>query len=189
MSNKEKFCLCCGEDVPFNRINRDGNLEQTCVYCGFVVDIEKEETTKTARCILIADDAPLIRNLLKELIEKHHLAEEVMAAENGQEFISIFNKRVAEKQQMDLAILDLEMPIMDGITAARLMRSFESKHKAEPIPILFFSAKKCDVDLKKQLSALTPASYVNKGGSSNPAQLAERVSQLVTYLLKKNQEH
>jgi hypothetical protein len=31
----EKYCICCGETVPFNTTTRNGNLELTCVYCGF----------------------------------------------------------------------------------------------------------------------------------------------------------
>ena len=30
-----KYCICCGEDVPYNRIERDGKTELTCSYCGF----------------------------------------------------------------------------------------------------------------------------------------------------------
>jgi hypothetical protein len=38
---QEKHCLCCGEQVPVNTVTRDGNIELTCVYCGFVLDVAR----------------------------------------------------------------------------------------------------------------------------------------------------
>ncbi len=96
-----------------------------------------------------------------------------------------FNKRLAEDLPVEMVILDLVMPVMDGITAARIMRSIEQKYQVDPTPILFFSARKCDEELKRQMKMFLPASYVNKGASGEPEQLLERIDQLVTYLLKK----
>ena len=63
--------------------------------------------------ILIADDNPLVRTAL------HHLLEsvdrwEIIDAENGQEAIA-----QALEFRPNLIILDLVMPVMDGLTAAR----------------------------------------------------------------------
>jgi CheY-like chemotaxis protein len=84
-----------------------------------------------------------------------------------------------------MVILDLEMPVMDGISAARMMRALEGKYQVTRSPILFFSARKSDEALKKQLGVFSPASYVNKGTSSGMDGLVERVDQLVTHLLNK----
>ncbi|HEY5594834.1 MAG TPA: response regulator, partial [Nitrospiria bacterium] len=111
----------------------------------------------------------------------------VVSTQNGQEFIASFTKRLAENKPVDLVILDLEMPVMDGITAARVMRVVESKYRTVKVPILFFSARKCDETLKQQLSLFSPASYVNKGNDSDPAKLVERIDQLVGYLLSKRE--
>jgi len=83
-------------------------------------------------------------------------------------------------------ILDLEMPRMDGIVAARTFRAVEEKLETDKkIPILFFSVHRCDDSLKKQLANCAPASYINKGVDSSPDQLTHRVDQLVKHLLKK----
>ena len=180
-----KYCLCCGEDVPFNRIVREGNQELTCIHCGFVLDVKMEEEISAVECIITSDDAPLIRELLKGMLVKKGFARTVIATENGQECMMAFNKRLAEDLPVEMVILDLEMPVMDGITAARIMRSIEQKYQASPTPILFFSARKCDDQLKRQIGMFLPASYVNKGSSDDPDQLLERIDRLATYLLKK----
>jgi CheY-like chemotaxis protein len=187
MTNETKYCLCCGEQVPVNKITRDGKGEQTCVYCGFVLDVTMDEGKPMADCILTADDAELTRDLLKGTLLKKKLARSVVPAVNGQECVASFTKRLAENQPVDLVILDLEMPVMDGITAARVMRAVEVNYRTAKVPILFFSARKCDEVLKQQLSIFSPASYVNKGNESDPAKLAERIDQLVGHLLAKRE--
>lgn len=178
-----KHCICCGESVPYNRITREGNLELTCVYCGFVLDVEAKTISGGAQLVITADDSQLIRELLKAMLETKGLARTVIATENGQAFIDAYTGRIAEKQAVDLVVLDLEMPVMDGISAARLMRSIEEKAEARRTPILFFSGRKCDDHLKRQLGIFAPASYVNKGGSADPSDLADRVDRLVNHLL------
>ncbi|HET6465969.1 MAG TPA: response regulator [Nitrospiria bacterium] len=183
METANTYCLCCGEQVPVNKVQRDGKLETTCVYCGFVLDVAMEEEKGMIDCIFTADDSELTRQLLKESMIKKKLARSVISAKNGQEFITSFTKRLADKQRVDLVILDLEMPVMDGITAARMMRAIESKYGKAKAPILFFSAHKCDENLKRQMTVFSPASYVNKGSDSNPTKLMERIDLLIGHLL------
>jgi CheY-like chemotaxis protein len=183
MGDDTRYCLCCGEPVSVNKVQRDGKLETTCVYCGFVLDVAMEEGGYAAVCIITADDSELTRDLLKEAMLKKKLARSVISARNGQEFITFFTKRLTEKQAVDLVILDLEMPVMDGVTAARMMRAIEGKYKTAKVPILFFSAHKCDENLKRQMALFSPASYVNKGSDSNPTKLVERIDQLIGYYL------
>jgi CheY-like chemotaxis protein len=187
MADETKYCLCCGERVPFNKITRDGKSEKTCVFCGFVLDVAIEEEDRIAACIVTADDAELTRELLKGMLLKKKLARSVISTENGQEFVASVMKRMSENLPVDLVILDLEMPVMDGITAARVMRAVEVNYRTAKVPILFFSARKCDEALKQQLSFFSPASYVNKGNETDPAKLAERIDQLVGHLLSKRE--
>ena len=153
MTTDTKHCICCGEDVPYNRITREGNLELTCVYCGFVLDVEAKTGSGQAQYVITADDSPLIRELLKAMLESRGLARTVIATENGQKFIEAFTRGLTENQPVDLVVLDIEMPVMDGIACARMMRSMEEKVKIKRTPILFFSGRKCDDDLKRDLEA------------------------------------
>jgi CheY-like chemotaxis protein len=147
----------------------------------------RPEGLSASDCIITSDDAELTRGLLKATLLKKKLTHTVLSTENGQEFIKVFTKRLAEKQPVNLVILDLEMPVMNGIMAARVMRAVEQKVGGTPVPILFFSARKCDDELRKQLSLFTPAVYVNKGNDTDPDKLMERIDRLVGYLLQKQE--
>ena len=77
--------------------------------------------------ILIADDESIIRLGLKSMLEG--MGHQVLAATNGREAI-----RMVERQQPDLAILDIQMPYTDGLQAARAIMA------ARPLPILILTA-------------------------------------------------
>ncbi|MBS1114873.1 MAG: hypothetical protein H6Q94_602, partial [Nitrospirae bacterium] len=64
------------------------------------------------------------------------------------------------------------MPVMDGLTAARMMRSLEAQNSSRAVPIIFFSAEKTDDNLKKQMETLGHANYMNKGTEPDPDALA-----------------
>lgn len=63
--------------------------------------------------ILVADDHELTRFSLKLALQSQANFELVGLASNGQEAVEI-----AEKHRPDVIILDLQMPIMDGLSAS-----------------------------------------------------------------------
>jgi CheY-like chemotaxis protein len=80
------------------------------------------------KTVLVVDDSEVLR----KAIEKAFLSEgfkSCVEAENGKEAIE-----VAKKCQPDLIILDLSMPVMNGLQAAPILRSMFPK-----IPIFLFS--------------------------------------------------
>lgn len=79
------------------------------------------------------------------------------------------------------------MPILNGVNAAIAMRAAEKGLDIRPVPILFFTARKCDENFPKVLDYCKPAQYVNKGVSSTPELLASRVTQVVKMLLRAQQ--
>lgn len=178
-----KYCMCCGEEVPTNIIVRDGRQEETCTYCGFTLDVVHETRAEVTACILTAEDSKFIRDLIKDALLRKELTKEVLAFENGSELVAAFSRRVSASQPVDMFILDLNMPVMDGIATARTIRALEGQHRLHKMPILFFSSARATDDLKKQLSLFTPAVYMNKGSDSAPARLAERVDQLINYIV------
>ncbi len=179
-----QYCLCCDEEVPTNTVYRDGKKEITCLYCGFVLGFQEEKKGTSASCILTADDSNFIRNLLTDILIDKGLAVNVLSFENGMTFLAEFHQRINTPDGVSLAILDLQMPVMDGLKAAMTMRAVEDKlQRDNKTPIIFFSARKCDEPLKKQLARCAPAVYFNKGDSPDPASLADRVDRLVNYIL------
>jgi CheY-like chemotaxis protein len=64
--------------------------------------------------ILIADDIEGVRRMLTQTLEDEHL---VFQANNGLEAV-----RLSEIESPDIVILDLDMPVMDGVEAARQIK-------------------------------------------------------------------
>ncbi|MEC0301942.1 response regulator transcription factor [Terribacillus saccharophilus] len=68
--------------------------------------------------ILLAEDQVMVRQGLKAMIETDEEIRVTGEADNGKEAI-----KLCEKQLFDMAILDIRMPVMDGIEAARILRT------------------------------------------------------------------
>jgi DNA-binding NarL/FixJ family response regulator len=80
--------------------------------------------------ILIADDSPQVRSVLRHLVEQDASWEVCAEAIDGQEAV----QRTRESHP-DLVLLDFQMPVMDGLQAAR-----EIAKVAPAIPVLLCSA-------------------------------------------------
>lgn len=128
--------------------------------------------------ILIADDEPLIRVDLRELLEE--LGYDVVAeAGDGTEALELINQ-----VNPDLAILDIKMPGMDGITLAREV--------SRKLPVIILTAyterqlidKARDAGVMAYLSKpfregdLSPAIELAVGQFLKTSQLTDRVSHL-----------
>jgi DNA-binding NarL/FixJ family response regulator len=74
--------------------------------------------------LLLADDHALIRQGLKAFLERQGF-QVVCEASDGQEAL-----RTAEKNQPDVAIIDISMPLLNGIDAARELKKSSPKTKA-----------------------------------------------------------
>ena len=78
--------------------------------------------------ILIVDDSPLIRSSLRVVLEEQ-LGMAVAEVENGSDGID-----KAQKLHPDLIVIDLVMPVMNGIDASRAL-----KRLMPAVPILMFT--------------------------------------------------
>lgn len=103
--------------------------------------------------------------------------------ENGAELVSVYVKLLSEKKSVDVAIIDLNMPIMDGSKAPMTLRTLEAQKDISNVPIFFFSGVKADQDLKRKLEKLNPAVYLNKSTNPDPDKLAKRIEKLVSFIL------
>jgi PleD family two-component response regulator len=93
--------------------------------------------------ILFIDDEPEILKAVKFYLEDEDF--EVHTAEEGNQAIEL-----AEAIQPDLIILDVMMPVMDGIQVCRLLRS---RTRTRLIPIIFLTARESVEDKIKGLEA------------------------------------
>jgi DNA-binding NarL/FixJ family response regulator len=83
-----------------------------------------------AKTILIVDDNAYIRRELCELFKREEDFEICGEAENGKEAIA-----KALEMHPDLIVLDLSMPVMNGLDAAR-----ELKRLMPTVPVIMYSA-------------------------------------------------
>jgi two-component system, sensor histidine kinase and response regulator len=83
-----------------------------------------ENEVRTAR-ILVVDDNRLIRSVVAiHLRDRGH---EVTEASNGMQAVELVRTTA-----FDAVLMDIQMPVMDGVTAAQLLRS-EAAYEALPI--------------------------------------------------------
>ena len=81
--------------------------------------------------ILIVDDEPMTRNLLRLMLERSGFT--IFEAEDGLKALDV----VAE-EHLDLLILDVMMPNMDGITVCETLRA---DIETADLPIILLSAR------------------------------------------------
>ncbi|BEP28295.1 response regulator transcription factor [Helicovermis profundi] len=85
--------------------------------------------------ILIAEDEKRMRILISDFLNLENF--NVLEAENGKKALELFNEK---KDEIDLIILDVMMPIFDGWTVCKEIR------KKSTIPVLMLTAKSEDTD-------------------------------------------
>ena len=76
------------------------------------------------RCLIVEDDE-LSRELLALQMESYAHCDQ---AENGRECVEYFSAALAAGQPYDLILLDIVMPEMDGLEAAKAIRICEEQH-------------------------------------------------------------
>lgn len=79
--------------------------------------------------VLVVDDSSFFRRRVGEIINDSPALEVIATANNGQEAIDM-----VAKHKPDVVTMDVEMPVMDGITAVKKIMA------STPVPILMFSS-------------------------------------------------
>ncbi len=106
---------------------------------------QPEETPDfTGKRILLAEDNELNREIAVTILSQFGFT--VDPVENGAEAVA--RLRSAPQGTYDLVIMDMQMPVMDGCTATRLIRETHN-----PIPILAMTANAFEEDRKQALDA------------------------------------
>ena len=96
--------------------------------------------------ILAVDDEPDIRQLLRILLENRGY--QVTEASSGEEAL----RSLRTDPSYDLILMDIMMPVMDGLTATRTIRILE-RQDAKTIPIIAMTANAFREDAEKCMEA------------------------------------
>lgn len=190
MTNPGKlFCPSCGEEVEYFVMVSGGEELAHCSNCGLILETERQPVKKEPKIrplqyVIAAEDSPLLLKTITNMMLEKGIAKQVESCRNGEEFITKVTERLKNNQLISLSILDVAMPILNGINAAVIFRAIEKGFERKRFtPILFFTSYKCDETFKKVLKYAAPAKYINKGTGASPEQFAERLLQVIYQLL------
>ncbi len=98
-----------------------------------VVENEAGAGMSDALRILLADDHPTNRKVVELMLEG--AAADLTCVEDGQQALDMFRSR-----RFDLILMDMQMPVMDGVTCIREIRSLEQAGATERTPIVMLTA-------------------------------------------------
>lgn len=124
--------------------------------------------------ILVVDDDHSTRTLLRQALEKESY--EVVEAENGQECLAAY-----EHLQPDMILLDVKMPVMDGLTCCAKLKQLPG---GDRLPILMISGLKDQASVDQAFKA-GAVDYITK--PINWPVLRQRMQRLLRELKLANQ--
>jgi CheY-like chemotaxis protein len=97
------------------------------------------EVLQEAHClqVLLVEDHPINQLLATTLLKKW--GHTVVLANNGQEAVDLFGTRA-----WDIVLMDMQMPVMGGLEATRLIRAAEAPGRRTPILAMTANAMEAD---------------------------------------------
>ena len=98
---------------------------------------------------LLAEDNELNMEIATELLEDEGMR--ITPAVNGQIAVDLFRQN--PPGTFDVVLMDIMMPVMDGLEATRSIRGTEDRPDAKTIPIIAMSANAFEEDIRKSLDA------------------------------------
>lgn len=89
--------------------------------------------------VLVAEDFPTNQKIIKTLLAKNGITVDI--AENGKIALDKYINEITNNvSNYDLVLLDIHMPIMDGLESISKMREFEKENNMTPIDIVALTA-------------------------------------------------
>lgn len=82
----------------------------------------------TPNRVLIAEDSSVIQNLVKKILEFQNF--EITAVKNGEQVVQLL-----DKENFDIVLLDINMPVMDGMECVKAIRAMSESAKSK-VPVV-----------------------------------------------------
>ena len=121
---------------------------------------------KTSKKVLVVEDIPYNQEINKKFLQKCGVTD-ITIASNGQEAIEIV-KRMGD-QYFDLILMDIDMPVLDGKIATKIIRNWETENGWKVSNIVFLTAFS---ESKTKMELLDKKGYYRANGFiSKPASL------------------
>jgi CheY-like chemotaxis protein len=125
---------------------RPGKSEREAALEQEVIEPHSEDESDAPLNILLVDDAPQNRFLFQAFLKKSNHSMDM--AENGAIAVEKF-----KAGKYDMVLMDMQMPVMDGLTATRMIRSWEKEKGIQPTPIIALTSYAMKEDMQKSFEA------------------------------------
>ena len=109
---------------------------------------EADENSLDGLRVLLAEDMEINAEILIDLLDMEGISAE--HAENGQIAVDMFASR--PEKYYDAVLMDVRMPVMDGLEAARALRALD-RPDAKTVPIIALTANAFEEDVQRSLQA------------------------------------
>jgi signal transduction histidine kinase/CheY-like chemotaxis protein len=129
-----------------------------------VTSAQQSELMLSNMQVLIAEDNPVNVMLMKKLLSKWNITPVI--AENGERAIELL-----QYGNFDIILMDLQMPVLDGFEASKVIRKMADPKKAN-VPIIALTASAL-FDIKDRVYEAGMNDYVSK--PFKPAELMEKM--------------
>ncbi|MBP9707629.1 MAG: response regulator [Oligoflexales bacterium] len=111
-----------------------------------IVSLEEFRLLKTSSespTVLVVDDDEIMRNAIKRILEAEGY--EIALAKDGLEL-----SKIIEARRLDLILLDVNLPWVDGIELCQLIKSH---HSLKNVPLILISGRKSREDIERGFEA------------------------------------
>lgn len=159
-------------DMPFAIDDRTEAVRKN----EFKEESETGETLIGSRILLAEDNATNMQSA-KELLEAEGAA--VTVAENGKMAVKLFSE--SKSGYYDAILMDIMMPVMNGIDATRTIRALQ-RNDAQIIPIIALTANAFEEDVRKSLEAGMNAHL------TKPIEISRVIKTLIRCMRQKSQK-
>ena len=135
-----------------------GSTFEAQIEFGVAVDvsigIEKPLSEATIRTlenhrVLVAEDNAVNQIIIRKVLSKYHV-QDMFIADNGK---IALDKYCADTSAWDVIIMDCQMPVLDGFSAARAIRIFETENSSPCVPIIALTASAMQTDVEACLAS------------------------------------
>lgn len=110
-----KFLIALPAEAETNVALVDQSACESYLKSKFTPSEDKPAYRLNPATVLIVDDGVTNRNIVSVVLKRHNLA--IVEAENGEEAVTI-----AMSQDIDMILMDMQMPVMDGYEATQALR-------------------------------------------------------------------
>tara|TARA_S200000501_G_scaffold344168_1_gene355726 strand:- start:11 stop:436 length:426 start_codon:yes stop_codon:yes gene_type:complete len=125
------------------------------------------------RNVLIVDDSKLMRMMLKQIVEELNMFDLIEEAENGKIALEKL-----DNAKFEIILLDIEMPIMNGVEALREIRL---RHKAKVI--IVSSLAQIGSTYSAEVKKLGADGIIDKPGGALDPTLAQKKGEDLKHLI------